>query len=98
MGHQMKVWQLAEWGKENLRVAERDVPRPGPRDVLVRVRAVSLNYRDRPALDGIHLLERTPRPFTPCSDMSGEVVEVGAEVERFRPGDRVSPTISARRT
>jgi NADPH:quinone reductase-like Zn-dependent oxidoreductase len=90
MSEAMKVWQLAEWGKENLQVAEREVPRPGPGDVLVRVHAASLNFRDRPALDGVHLLGRTPRPYTPCSDMAGEVVEVGADVTRWKAGDRVS--------
>ncbi len=90
MAEKMKVWQLAEWGKHNLQIAEREVPRPGPNDVLVRVRAASLNFRDKPALDGLYLGDRAPRPFTPCSDMGGEVVEVGSEVRRYRVGDRVS--------
>lgn len=86
----MKVWQLAEWGKKNLQIAERDVPCPGPNDVLVRARAASLNFRDKPALDGMYLGDRAPRPFTPCSDMAGEVVELGSNVTRFKAGDRVS--------
>lgn len=90
MVEKMKVWQLADWGKQNLQIAKRDVPRVGPRDVLVRVHAVSLNFRDRPALDNIHLLGRTPRPYTPCSDLAGEIVEVGSEVKRWKTGERVS--------
>ncbi len=90
MSERMKVWQLAEWGKANLQVAEREIPRPGPTDVLVRVRAASLNFRDGAALNGEHLSGRAPRPFTPCSDMGGEIAEVGAKVTRFKVGDRVS--------
>jgi NADPH:quinone reductase-like Zn-dependent oxidoreductase len=90
MREKMKVWQLAEWGRQNLELAERDVPRPGPNDVLVRVRAVSLNFRDKLMLDGLQAMPRTPLPFTPCGDMAGEVVAVGPEVERWKTGDRVS--------
>ncbi|RDJ22028.1 NAD(P)-dependent alcohol dehydrogenase [Bosea caraganae] len=96
MREKMKAWQLAEWGKENLQVAERDVPRPGPNDVLVHVRAVSLNYRDKPALEGSVLLNETPLPYTPCSDMAGEVVEVGSDVQRWTTGDRVSANFYTR--
>jgi NADPH:quinone reductase-like Zn-dependent oxidoreductase len=85
----MRVWQLAEWGQQNLLPAEREVPRPGPNDVLVRVGAASLNFRDKPALDGLYLGDRAPRPFTPCSDMAGEVVEVGRNVQRVKAGERV---------
>ncbi|WP_239143097.1 NAD(P)-dependent alcohol dehydrogenase [Variovorax sp. WS11] len=85
----MKVWQLAEWGRDNLRIAERDVPRAGPNDVLVRVRAASLNFRDKPALEGERIGDRAPRPFTPCSDMGGEIVELGADVKRLKIGERV---------
>jgi NADPH:quinone reductase-like Zn-dependent oxidoreductase len=90
MVEKMKVWQLAEWGNQHLQIAERDVPRPGPNEVLVRVRAASLNFRDGPALEGLYLGDRAPRPFTPCSDMAGEVVETGSGVQRFKTGDRVS--------
>jgi NADPH:quinone reductase-like Zn-dependent oxidoreductase len=90
MGERMKVWQLAQWGKANLQMAEREIPRPGPTDVLVRVRAASLNFRDGAALEGEHLGGLAPQPFIPCSDMGGEVVEVGAAVTRFGIGDRVS--------
>ena len=63
--------------------------RPGPNEVLVRIRAVSLNYRD---LNTVRYAgQRNLRlPFTPCSDGAGEVLEVGALVSRVRPGDRVA--------
>jgi alcohol dehydrogenase len=71
-----------------LRVREEPDPRPQRGELLIRVRAVSLNYRDIAMLRG-----RYPRPcrpgLIPTSDAAGEVLEVGEGVEAFRPGDRV---------
>lgn len=60
----------------------------GPHDVTVRVRAVSLNYRDLMMVRG----EYDPRqalPLVPCSDLAGEVIRVGRDVTRVKVGDRV---------
>ncbi|MEV6015349.1 NAD(P)-dependent alcohol dehydrogenase [Streptomyces sp. NPDC051997] len=70
---------------------ESPVPEPGPRDVLVRVRAVSLNKRDLLILRGTYPLKAVP-DVIPLSDGAGEVVAVGAEVTRFAVGDRVAST------
>ncbi len=75
MVEMMKVWQLDKWGAENLHASVRETPRLGPADVLVQVRAVSLNYRDKRTIAGSVLLNDTPLPYTPCSDLAGEVVE-----------------------
>jgi NADPH:quinone reductase-like Zn-dependent oxidoreductase len=68
---------------------ERPGPTAGPGQVVVRIRATSLNYRDLMILHG-----RYPRGNTdgvvPLSDGAGEVVEVGAGVDRFAIGDRVA--------
>lgn len=85
----MKVWQLPAFGLQHLEMAERPVPRPGPNEVLVKVSAVSLNYRDRLVIDGELLPQLPPMPFVPVSDMVGEVVERGSHVRRFQVGDRV---------
>ena len=85
----MDVWQLSAFGLQNLARARRAIPRPGPGDVLVKVAAVSLNYRDMLVVDGKLLPELPAMPFVPVSDMAGEVVECGAQVRRFRTGDRV---------
>ncbi|WP_315139301.1 NAD(P)-dependent alcohol dehydrogenase [Achromobacter marplatensis] len=85
----MKVWQLPIFGVENLEWAQRRVPRPGPNEVLVKVAALSLNYRDKLVINGGLLLERPPMPFVPVSDMVGEVVELGSQIRRFKVGDRV---------
>lgn len=70
-------------GIEGLRVVERPDRQPGPGEVLVRVRAVSLNYRD------LGVLRSARQPVIPVSDGAGEVLAVGAGVTEFAPGDRV---------
>lgn len=86
----MKAYELQKSGGEWVRV-ERPEPRVGPGQALVRIRAVSLNYRDL-------LLSRgrypgtLPLPLIPTSDGAGEVVAVGEGVTRVKKGDRVAPT------
>ncbi|KVL86249.1 zinc-dependent alcohol dehydrogenase family protein [Burkholderia stagnalis] len=89
MNTTMKQWQLPAFGLPHLELADVPVPRPGPRELLVRVGAVSLNYRDALVVDGALLPDLPAMPFVPCSDMAGEVVAVGADVTRFAVGDRV---------
>ena len=86
----MKQWVIQEYGgPSGLAQVEAETPTPAPREVLVRVRAVSLNYRDllnlRAASPGSLRL-----PFVPCSDGAGEVIAVGSEVTQWKPGDRVA--------
>jgi NADPH:quinone reductase-like Zn-dependent oxidoreductase len=76
-------------GLDNLKVVELPDPKPGPFEVLVRMRAVSLNYRDLLMLNGIYG-PTTPLPLTPFSDGCGVVEAVGDGETRFAPGDRVS--------
>lgn len=61
---------------------------PGPRDVLVRVAAASLNFRDLRVADGTFVPD-LPLPAILASDAAGDVVAVGHEVTRFAVGDRV---------
>jgi len=76
---------------EDLRAAERPEPKPGPYDVLVRIRAAALNYRDHAIITGTYSY-KLERPTIPLSDGAGEVVSVGSAVTRFKAGDRVIPT------
>lgn len=91
----MNAWEInSAGGIDALTAITRPTPRPGAGEILVRVRAVSLNYRDL-----LHVLGHvdTDRwPLIPCSDGAGEVVEVGAGVSRFRVGDRVVGTFFQR--
>jgi NADPH:quinone reductase-like Zn-dependent oxidoreductase len=66
-----------------------DVQSLAPREVRVRVHAVSLNFRDLMVAHGNYIVS-AGRPVIPCSDGAGEVIAVGREVTRFRPGDRVA--------
>lgn len=90
MVENMKLWQLPAFGLKNLERAERPAPDPRENELLVRVAAVSLNYRDKLVVEGQLLPDRPAMPFVPLSDMAGEVVAVGAGVTRFHVGDRVS--------
>lgn len=86
----MKAWQIAAHGSpENLHLAELPSPQLAAGEVLVRVRAVSLNFRDLITLEK-QRPGNLPPPLIPCSDGAGEVVAVGAGVTRFHPGDRVA--------
>ena len=84
------VWEIARTGSGNglaLRLAQRDVPDPGPGEILVRMRSCSLNARDLLMLDGRY--GGMTFPLVPCSDGTGEVIAVGADVRSFTTGDRV---------
>ncbi|BCW89613.1 Alcohol dehydrogenase [Alphaproteobacteria bacterium SO-S41] len=85
----MKAFQLDALGIENLNPVERDVPRPGPGEVLLRMKAASLNYRD---LAGVLYGGRYKSPYIPLSDGCGIVEEIGAGVTRVKVGDRVAPS------
>ncbi len=86
----MRALQLTDGvGLDHLQVVEAPDPKPGPSEVLVRMRAVSLNYRDLLMVNGIYGRE-TPLPLTPFSDGCGVVEAVGSKVTRFKLGDRVA--------
>ncbi|HYB57874.1 MAG TPA: NAD(P)-dependent alcohol dehydrogenase [Alphaproteobacteria bacterium] len=85
----MQAYHLLEpYGFAALRPVELARPEPGPGEVLVRVRAVSLNYRDLLIVKGDYS-RRLKLPLVPGSDGAGEVAAVGPGVSRFAPGDRV---------
>lgn len=86
----MKAWQLHAFGLENLKLGTVKVPTPGPNEVLIKVGAVSLNFRDKAIVDGIYEPEMIPKPLIPVSDAAGTVVRVGSNVSRFKVGDRVT--------
>jgi len=74
---------------DGLRQEETDIPRPGCGQVLVRMRAFSLNYRDLLMVTGKYS-RNLKLPLVPLSDGAGEVMEVGEGVTRWKAGDRVA--------
>lgn len=88
MPETMWRWELSVLGRANLKLVEVPVPVPSPGELLVKVGAVALNFRDGDMIaNGIG--GTLPWPFTPASDMAGTVVAVGEGITRFQPGDRV---------
>lgn len=86
----MKVYEIREFGVENLAMVERPDPEPAAKQVLVRFRAASLNYRDLMMVTGRYD-PKLNRPVIPFSDGAGEVVGVGKDVTLWKEGDRVMP-------
>ncbi|OKP87824.1 NADPH:quinone oxidoreductase [Paenibacillus helianthi] len=92
----MKAVQLTNgFGFEELTMTELDKPTPGPKEVLIRMRAASLNYRDLVVLGGLMPIE-VKFPFVPLSDGAGEIVAIGPGVTRFQVGQRVAGNFQQR--
>ena len=91
----MKVMQIQDaWSPDNIGLAERPIPEPGPGEVLLRMEAASLNYRDYVMARGGYGRRGGTLPLVPCSDGAGRVVRVGAGVSRVAVGDLVCPIFS----
>jgi len=87
----MKCYVIpAPKGIESLTLVERPEPTPGPRQILVRVRATSLNYRDLLTIEAQYARSAPKPDLIPLSDGAGEVVAVGPGVAKFKTGDRVA--------
>lgn len=90
----MKAIRVHEFGgPEQLKLEEVPDPQPGPGQVVVRVRAVGVNPVETYVRTGTYAFKPS-LPYTPGNDAAGEVVKVGSEVKRFKPGDRVFITAS----
>ncbi len=88
----MKVFEIRdEWGFDHLQLGTRPDPRPGPGEVLLKMKAASLNYRDLVVPNRGYGAFTGNLPLIPLSDGVGEVVEVGQGVTRVKVGDRACP-------
>lgn len=89
----MRVFQIeGDWGLEHLKLSTRPEPKAGPGEVVVEMRASSLNYRDLVVPQRGYGVHTGTLPLIPVSDGVGVVAEVGAGVRRVAVGDRVCPT------
>ena len=86
----MRIMDLPEWGFDKLRLGEADIPELTTGQVLVRLGAASMNYRDYQIVAG-EFAPNQALPIIPVSDGAGVVQSVGSDVTGIAVGDRVSP-------
>jgi NADPH:quinone reductase-like Zn-dependent oxidoreductase len=85
----MRAWQITDtFSIDGLKLNTYPDPAPGPGQVVINVKVVSLNFRDLLVIKGLYT-KKLPRPLTICSDAAGEIAAVGEGVTRVKPGDRV---------
>src|SRR6188472_2758885 len=75
-------------GPDTLSLDELPDPRPGPGELLVKVRAAAINFPDVLIIEDRYQL-KPPRPFAPGGELAGEVEAVGEDVEGWKVGDRI---------
>jgi NADPH:quinone reductase-like Zn-dependent oxidoreductase len=86
----MKAYEIRDaFSIDALALSDRPDPKPGHGQVVVKTRAVSLNFRDLLVVKGDYS-KKLPLPMVPCSDCAGEVAAVGDGVSRVKVGDRVA--------
>ena len=86
----MKAFVVTHYGPDGLKAADVPTPTVGPHDVLVDIRAASINPLDKMVRDGeFKQLIRYQRPFTLGHDLAGVITKVGADVRGFKVGDEV---------
>jgi NADPH:quinone reductase-like Zn-dependent oxidoreductase len=95
----MRAYVLERYGgPEGARLTDVPAPRPGPRDILVAVRAAGLNPVDFKFRQGkLRAIHRPRLPFVLGNELAGEVIAVGSDVKRFRVGDRVFARVAKER-
>jgi len=90
-----RAWRCHAFGDYHDLVIEQVASRaPAAGEILVRNRAFAVGFPDMLMVQGRYQY-KPPLPFTPCAEFAGDVLAVGADVERFKAGDRVMGTLRA---
>lgn len=93
----MKAIQFTQYGGPDvLQVIDIARPVPKKKDVLIKVAAIGVNYADAARREGAYVVE-TPLPFIPGSEVAGEVVEVGEDVQGIKVGTKVVTLLGSNR-
>ena len=87
----MKTWEVKDLGLDNLTLTEKNIRSIADDEVLVEMKAASLNYRDLIMIDGGYGPIGGKPPFIPISDGAGMVKEVGKSIKNFKVSDVVIP-------
>jgi NADPH:quinone reductase-like Zn-dependent oxidoreductase len=85
----MKAYEFSAFGFDSIKLVDYPEPKPGPGQVLLKMKAWSLNYRDLMIAKGQYN-PKLKLPAVPLSDGVGEVVKTGEGVSRVAVGDRVA--------
>ena len=86
----MKTWQLQDFNLESLIIEDKTNPKIiNKNDVLIKIKAASLNYRDLIMVSGGYGKMGGVPPFVPISDGAGIIQEIGTDVKKFKKGDKV---------
>jgi len=89
-----RQWESALDGIDNMKLTSRQIQPPGPGEILVKIKYVSLNYKDGETIEGQFNHHKSmaiekQRTIVPCGDAAGEVILVGEGVKTWKRGDRV---------
>ena len=84
----MRAYRLSRFGLDHLHLKSSPPPTPGHGEVLIQVKAISLNHRDLMVIDGRYH-PKLPLPAVPISDGAGVIAAVGSDVDRVAVGDRI---------
>ncbi len=87
----MKIWEVKNLGLDNLSLSTKDIMPMADNEVLVNMKAATLNFRDLIMIDGGYGATGGKPPFIPISDGAGVVKNVGKNVKNFKVGDIVIP-------
>jgi NADPH:quinone reductase-like Zn-dependent oxidoreductase len=89
---EVRQWETDLDGIDNLKLQQTEKRQPASDEILVKITAVSLNYKDAEIINGLfkhHKAMVAPPHLVPCSDSCGHVIKIGEGVTKWKRGDRI---------